>query len=77
MHGKCGHKKDMKSKFKKYKDNAKTVHLQKREDWDVAGKIFDDMGGKPENLKGAFGSAIDSTGKKAKYGGIGEVSFSG
>ena len=62
MHGKCG-KKDMKSKFKKYKDNAKTVH--KRQDWDVAGKIFDDMGGKPENLKGAFGRSIDSTGKKA------------
>jgi len=73
MHGKS-HKKDMKSKFKKYKDNAKTVHKRTTVMGveDLAGGIFRQMGAKPEDLKGAFGRPIDSTGKKVKYGGIGE-----
>ena len=35
-------------------------------------EIFDSIGAKPEDLKKAFGRPIDSTGKKVKYGGIGE-----
>lgn len=82
MHGKS-HKKDMKSKWKKYKEGAKTENIGKRTHntvmgvEDLAGKIFDEMGGKPEHLKGAFGRPIDTTGKKVKYGGIGEVGHHG
>jgi hypothetical protein len=34
--------------------------------------IFDAMGAKSENLKGAFGRPIDTTGRNVQYGGIGE-----
>ena len=34
--------------------------------------IFDAMGAKSENLKGAFGRPIDSSGRNVQYGGIGE-----
>ncbi len=68
----------MKSKWKKYKENAKPSAVGQRTNRtvmgveDLATKIFDEMGGKPENLKGAFGRPIDTTGKKVRYGGIGE-----
>ena len=34
--------------------------------------IFDAMGAKSENLKGAFGRPIDASGRNVQYGGIGE-----
>ena len=34
--------------------------------------IFDAMGAKSENLRGAFGRPIDTTGRDVSYGGIGE-----
>jgi len=35
--------------------------------------IFDAMGAKSEDLKGAFGRPIDSSGRDVQYGGIGET----
>lgn len=68
-----------KKKWSKYKENTKPKEIGKRVRKtvmgvdDLAQNIFDQMGGRSEDLKGAFGRPIDSTGKKARYGGIGEV----
>ena len=43
---------------------------------DLSQNIFDAIGAKSENLRGAFGRPIDSSGKEAEragYGGIGET----
>lgn len=67
-----------KKKWAKYKEGTKTKNIGKRTYnavmgvEDLAGKIFDDMGGNPEHLKGAFGRPVDTNYKKVKYGGIGE-----
>lgn len=66
-------------KWEQYKKNSKPKVIAKRANTsvlgvnDVAQGIFDQMGGRSDDLKGAFGRPIDSTGKKARYGGIGEV----
>ena len=39
---------------------------------DLSQNIFDAIGAKSENLKGAFGRPIDSSGRNVQYGGIGE-----
>lgn len=39
---------------------------------DLSQNIFDAIGAKSENLKGAFGRPIDTTGRDVRYGGIGE-----
>ena len=43
----------MKSKFKKYKENAKTVHTRTKVAGveDLSGRIFEEMGGTPDTLK--------------------------
>jgi hypothetical protein len=71
-------KKSHKKKWSKYKESAHTDNIVKRADDTVGGmpnlaqNIFDSIGADPAHLKGAFGRPIDSTGKTAKYGGIGE-----
>ena len=47
---KCPTKKD---KFKKYKENAKTVHTRTKVAGveDLSGRIFEEMGGTPDTLK--------------------------
>ena len=39
---------------------------------DLSQNIFDAIGAKSENLRGAFGRPIDTTGANVRYGGIGE-----
>ena len=39
---------------------------------DLSQNIFDAVGAKSENLRGAFGRPIDSSGRNVQYGGIGE-----
>jgi hypothetical protein len=70
-------KKHHKGKWKKYtkestKEAGQRTHKTVMGVPDLATHIFDTMGGKPENLKGAFGRKIDSSGRRVRYGGLGE-----
>ena len=72
-------KRDYRSKFKKAKEEDALVDNNdiKEADsvmgvHDLSQNIFDAVGAKSHNLRGAFGRPIDSSGRNVRYGGIGE-----